>query len=204
MADLQRTEEWHMARCGKATGSRFDDIVAVTKAGKPTAGRESYLVEVVTEILTGQPLLIPQNYAMKWGADHESDAKDAYQFMYDVEVIESGFIQHQALRAGCSPDGLIGQDGGIEIKCPANSTVHVNTWRHGMPPEHMAQVQGLMWITGRQWVDFISFDPRMPQHLQLYVQRIERDADYIAMLEAKVIEFLADVDALIASLMKAA
>lgn len=203
MADLQRTEEWFQARCGRVTASRFKDVLAVTKSG-PSQKRKDYLVEIVTERLTGQPVLIPQNYAMKWGQDHEDEAKISYSFLHDVEIVESAFIPHEKMMAGCSPDGLISLAGGLEIKCPANSTVHMNTWLSGMPPEHMAQVQGCMWITGREWWEFLSYDPRMPSHLQLYVQRIDRDQDYIDRLEAEIWRFLDEADQLINKLPKAA
>ena len=110
-----------------------------------------------------------------------------------VAVEQTGFVAHDTLLAGCSPDGLVDWDGLIEIKCPFNSANHIETLLRGMPDEHRAQVQGQMWITGRQWCDFVSYDPRMPEPLQLHIQRINRDPGFIADLEAKVTSFLQQV-----------
>lgn len=205
MAELQRTVEWYIARLGRITASDYKTIMADKKKdGGRIQAWHDLIVEKVTERLTGQPILIPDNYAMKWGRDHEDEGKAAYSFLHDVEVIEAPFIPHPELMAGCSPDGLIGLDGGCEFKCPANSTVHLNTWLNGMPKEHMAQIQGCMWGTDREWWDFCSYDPRMPAHLQLYVQRIERDEAYIQKLEAGIRAFLDEVDAFINKLPRAA
>jgi hypothetical protein len=130
---------------------------------------------------------------MNWGTEQEPEARAAYERATGRIVEETGFFAHDSLPAGCSPDGLVDWDGLIEIKCPYNSAVHIETLLNGMPTHHTAQVQGQMWITGRDWCDFVSFDPRMPEALQLHVQRITRDPGFIADLEAKVTSFLQQV-----------
>ena len=202
--DVQRDGAWFAARAGRATASRFKDVLAKLKNGAPAAARQNYLMDVVTERLTGSPVTHFTTTAMTWGTDLEEIAKVAYADYIRVGVDETGFWTHDTMMAGDSPDGLVNWEGLVEIKCPFNSANHVATWRDGMPDEHMAQIQGQLWITGRDWCDFVSFDPRMPGALRLYVQRIERDDDYIASLETEVRSFLTDVDAMVSSLMNKA
>jgi putative phage-type endonuclease len=189
----QRTEDWYAARIGKATASRFRDAIAALKSGAPAQAQRDYLTELVVERLTQQPIQRFQNAAMTWGTEQEPAARAAYERVTGISVEETGFVAHDTLMAGCSPDGLVDWDGLVEIKCPWNTAVHIETLLNGMPAEHIPQVQGQMWITGRQWCDFVSFDPRMPAELQLHVQRINRDPAYVADLERRVTEFLAEV-----------
>ena len=189
----QRDDDWFDARLGKATASRFKDVMATLKNGNPAQAQQDYLTELVVERLTQQPAQRFQNAAMNWGTEQESAARLAYERHEDIEVQEVGFIAHDTLDAGCSPDGLVYWDGLLEIKCPWNTGVHIDTLLNGMPEHHTAQVQGQMWITGRDWCDFVSFDPRMPVELQLHVQRIERDEAFIADLERRVSSFLSEV-----------
>lgn len=200
----QRDDDWYAARCGKATASRFKGVMARLENGAPAADRQRYLTELVVERLTGQPVPAYENAAMRWGTEQEAAARAAYEQRTGVAVEETGFVAHDVLTAGCSPDGLVDWDGLIEIKCPFNSAVHINTLLNGMPAEHTAQVQGQMWITGRQWCDFVSFDPRMPESLQLHVQRINRDPAFIADLERQVTEFLNEVGAQVEALRRLA
>jgi hypothetical protein len=200
ITDTQRDGAWLQARCGMATASRFKDIMARTKSS-PAAARRNYLVELATERMTKQASNGFVSAAMNWGTEQEAPAKIVYAQQMDVEIDEVGFCRHDKLMAGASPDGLIDWDGLIEIKCPYQSANHIETWLFGMPSEHMAQVQGQMWITGRQWADFVSYDPRMPEDLQLYVQRVQRDEAYITELQNHVELFLGEVDGLVATLM---
>ena len=210
----QRTDDWYAARCGKATASRFNDVVARKKPsakqkkdgapGDPTAERQNYLTELVVERLTGQPVPAYENAAMRWGAEQEAAARAAYEQRTGVAVEETGFIAHDVLMAGCSPDGLVDWDGLIEIKCPYNSAVHIETLLGGMSADHMLQVQGQMWITGRQWCDFVSYDPRMPAELQLYVQRIHADPKAIADLAFGISAFLKEVGSKVEALRRLA
>ena len=184
---LQRSVDWHESRCGRITGSRVKDVLAVSKRdGKPLQAREDYLTELVIERLTGVAIGVPTTPAMQWGKDVESAAIAAYEARTGLVVQSVGFGPHPTLACfGASPDGLIGTDGGIEAKCPFNSRIHLETLRHGMPLEHMPQVQSGMSVFDRKWWDFISFDPRFPGHLRLYVQRIYRDQPFIdSMIDA--------------------
>lgn len=188
--------EWLAARAGFCTASRFCDVLAKVKVGEASS-RRNYRWALCTERLTGQPNAGYTNAAMEWGHQQEPHARAAYETAKELMVDEAGFIPHPYVPfVGCSPDGLVEPNGGVEIKCPFNSVIHVETLLDGMPAEHMAQVQGSMWVTGRDWWDFVSFDPRMPEKLRLYVQRVERDPKYIANLAAEVDKFLAEVEAM--------
>jgi len=189
----QRTEDWYAARLGKATASRFKDVIAALKSGAPAQAQRDYLTELVVERLTQQPIQRYTTAAMTWGTEQEPAARAAYERATGRIVEETGFVCHDTLMAGCSPDGLVDWDGLIEIKCPWSTAVHIETLLNGMPTDHTPQVQGQMWITGREWCDFVSFDPRMPEALQLHVQRIQRDPSFIADLEARITSFLQQV-----------
>ena len=192
---LQGSVQWLMDRVGKVTASRFKDLQGTA------AKREAYLWEVVIERLTGNPTDHYANAAMQHGTEQEPFARMRYEAESGAIVEEVGFVLHPDLAGvGGSPDGFIGSDGGLEIKSPFNSANHLKTVLDGMPKEHLPQVQGTMWITGRAYWDFVSFDPRMPAPLDLYIQRIPRDEDYIKALAADVAKFIADADALLARL----
>jgi hypothetical protein len=187
----QGSEEWLLARCGKATASEFSSILAKGQ-GKM---RAAYFRRVVAERLTGKPSETYRNGHMDRGQEQEPLARMAYELATDALVEEVGFIDHPSLMAGCSPDGLLDQDGGAEIKSVI-PTVQVETiLTGGYPSEHRSQIQGSLWITGRKWWDFCSFSPDMPANLRLYIFRVERDEDYIKALEAEVRVFLGEVDA---------
>lgn len=196
----QLSVEWLMQRVGKGTGSRFDDIIAKQKSGKPSASRETYLYELVCERLTGKPSDHYTSKAMLWGLEWESSARMQYEALTGAMVAVPVFKEHPAIeRCGVSSDGLVDDDGTIEIKCPTSKT-HLITLQNGMDASHMAQVQGGLGAWDRQWSDFISFDPRMPEGLQLYVQRIPRDQAFIDAMEAEIVVFLREVDAMVAKL----
>lgn len=189
----QGSAEWLAERAGHATASCFVDIISLGANGKPLKARSDYLMKLVVERLTGQPTESIGSIATNWGHDAEPFARKAYEEFSGNLVKEVGFAKHQIHRwVGASADGVTGK-GGIEIKSPYNSAVHLGTWRDRMPKHHMPQVQGVMWVLGLEWMDFCSFDPRMPPELQLYVERIPRDDAYIRELEDKVLTFLAEV-----------
>ena len=210
----QRTDEWLQARVGKVTASGFKHVLARNKPtaaqakagepGNPSADRTTYLWQQVIERLTGQPAPVARTMAMQWGTDQEPAALQAYNEAHLVSIEAVGFVQHPTLAVGCSPDGLVTEDmaatGLVEIKCPFNSANHLETWLSGMPEEHTAQVQGQMWLTGREWCDFVSFDPRMPYDLKLYVQRVQRNPEFIAGLEREIITFLSEVNVIVGKL----
>jgi hypothetical protein len=199
MSAPQGTEAWRLDRCGRVTASCFADVMAKGKKGE-AATRRTYRMQLVVERLTGVPQEGYRNKAMEYGTETEPLARDAFSEYAGLWVVQTGFVPHAELMAGCSPDGLIEDDAGLEIKCPFNSAVHVETLQNGMPSEHMAQVQGCMWITGRKRWHFVSFDPRMPEHLRLYTEIVPRNDAYIATLETEVRAFLAEVDAAHAAL----
>jgi putative phage-type endonuclease len=200
--NAQGSEEWFAERCGLATASRFRDILAKTKTGE-SASRRNYRAQLVAERLTGRPAESYSNAAMEWGTATEPQARMAYEAATGLLAVEVGFRRHATLMAGASPDGEIDSDGLIEIKCP-NTATHIDTFLNGMPTDHAPQVQGQLWITGRQWCDFVSFDPRLPERMQLHVQRVPRDDAYIKTLEAEIIRFLGEVDSLVGQLEKKA
>ena len=201
MSDIvQGSPEWHAIRLGRATASRIADIVAKTRSGA-SASRANYMAQLISERLTGQPQDSYTNAAMQWGIDTEPQARAAYSFMTDIDVSEIGFVEHPVIAmSGASPDGLAGTDGLVEIKCP-NTATHLDTLLGAsVPAKYGTQIQWQLACTGRAWCDFVSFDPRMPEHMQLFVKRVERDDDRIKELESEVSAFLAEVDSKIAAL----
>lgn len=196
----QRSPEWFAARCGKATASKIADIIATTKSG-PSASRANYAAQLVAERLTGTPTEGFSNAAMQWGTDMEPEARQAYCFHHDVDVVEIAFVEHPTIAdSGASPDGLVDDDGLVEIKCP-NTATHIATLMGGsVPGKYITQIQWQLACTGRKWCDFVSYDPRLPETMRLFVQRVTRDDIEIAKLERAVAEFLAEVSATVAAL----
>lgn len=190
----QGSPEWFAARCGKATASRFSDVLAKLKSGGESASRKNYRARLVVERLTGKPLETFSNAAMQQGVEREPLARMAYEAETGNLVEEVGFFQHPAMDAGASPDGLVNADGMLEIKCPQLATHLEYLNLPAEPAEYTAQIQGQLWICGRDWTDFVSFNPDFPEHLQLIVRRIHRDDAYIAKLAAEVALFLDEVE----------
>ena len=188
----QGSPEWFAARLGIASASCFSDILATIKTGE-AAARRNYRAKLVVERLTGKQIPTFETAAMRQGIEREPLARAAYELRSGAWVDEVGFCRHDTLEAGASPDGLIGENGGLEIKCPELAT-HLSYLRiPGAPAEYIAQIQGCMWITGRAWWDFASFNPDFPPNLQLTVRRIVRDERYIAALALAVELFMAEV-----------
>lgn len=189
----QGSPEWFEQRRGKATASRIADVIAKTKTGYSTS-RENYCVELALERITGNSQESYTNAAMQWGTDTEPLARAAYEAKTGSIVDEVAMIEHPTIAmSGASPDGLVDEDGQVEIKCP-NSATHARTLLNNKPDaKYITQMQWQMACTGRKWCDFISFDPRFPDHLQLSVIRVERDDKMIAELEKEVTAFLAEV-----------
>ena len=199
---IQGSPEWFAARCGKVTASRVADIIAKTKTG-PSASRENYFAQIVCERMTGKPAESYSNAAMAWGTEQEPFARAAYESAKDVLVEEVGFVPHPNIsEASASPDGLVGLFGLVEIKCP-NTATHIQTLLDQKVPEkYNTQMQWQMACTQRQWCDFVSFDPRMAEGLQLFIKRVELDPVYIANLEKEILNFLFDVEHKITQLNK--
>jgi putative phage-type endonuclease len=190
----QRSTEWFAVRLGKVTASRVADVIAKTKTGYSTS-RDNYMAQLVCERMTGTQGESYNNAAMQWGTDQEPLARAAYEAIADVLVDEIGFVVHPTIvNAGASPDGLVGDVGLIEIKCP-NTATHIDTvLSDKVPSKYITQMQWQMACTQRKWCDFVSFDPRMPEGLQLFIQRVDFDAEYVKMLEAEITGFLAELE----------
>ena len=197
---IQRTPEWFAAKLGKATASCIADVVAKTKTGY-SASRANYAARLIAERLTGVAAETYQNAAMQYGTQLEPEARIAYEFHADCEVVEVGFVQHSKIpMAGASPDGFVGDDGLVEIKCPTVAT-HIDTLLGAaIDGKYVTQIQFQMACTGRKWCDFVSYDVRLPEPMRLFVQRVNRDDRRIAELEAEVVRFLGEIDQKVAAL----
>ncbi len=178
----QGTEEWFKARLGCPSGSGFSKLVKTD--GKPSTSADTYINHLIAEKVIGEP---PETFSNEWmerGKQLEPDARSFYEFERGVTVQEVGFIKHDEYECGVSPDGLVNADGLLEIKCPAPAT-HIKYLRAGvLPSGYKAQCQGQLWITGRKWLDFLSYHPSLPP----FLIRIEPDKEYIKLLEAEVIK----------------
>jgi putative phage-type endonuclease len=185
----QGTPEWHAERCGKITASRIADMLAKTKSGWG-ASRANYAAQLVAERLTGIVAEGYSNAAMQWGTNTEPDAASAYAFYEGADLEVVGFIHHPDIAmSGASPDRLVGDDGLVEIKCP-NTATHIQTLLDGaVPGKYRMQMQWQMACTGRLWCDFVSFDPRMPEDMRLFVRRMERCEETIADITREVRAF---------------
>jgi putative phage-type endonuclease len=199
---VQGTDEWFEARIGKVTASRVADVLAKTKTGYSTT-RDNYMAQLVCERLTGQKGESFTNAAMQHGTETEPLARISYEVAQNVLVDEVGFVPHPTIEmAGASPDGLVGDDGLLEIKCP-NTATHIETLlSETVPTKYFTQMQFQMASTGRKWTDFVSFDNRLPTELQLFVKRVPRDEMYIKLIEGEIVQFLAELDDKINKLMK--
>jgi putative phage-type endonuclease len=190
--DLQRTDEWFAARVGKVTASRVADAVARTRSGWG-ASRANYEAELLVERLTGQPAPRFSNAAMQWGTDTEPFAIAAYEFYTDLTVFPVGFVDHPRIAmSGASPDGMV-DDGLVEIKCP-NTATHIQTLL-GSPidDKYIKQMHWQMACTDRNWCDFVSFDPRMPEEMRIHITRVKRDQALIDSLEKDIAEFIQEL-----------
>jgi len=198
----QKSEEWFKARLGKVTASRVADVLAKTKTGY-SASRDNYMAQLVVERMTNTQAESFTNAAMQWGTDQEPFARAAYEVQQNVLVDETGLVDHPTIEmAGASPDGLVGEDGLVEIKCP-NTATHIDTLlTQTVPGKYITQMQFQMACTGRQWCDFVSFDPRMPTKAQLFVKRVYRDDGFIKEMESEITKFLAEVTAKVEQLNK--
>lgn len=202
MTKDQGSAEWLSARAGMITASRIADLMAKTKTGE-SAIRANYRAQLVAERLTGKPQESFTNAAMQWGTETEPLARSAYELQNGVMVDQVGFIPHPTIQfSGASPDGLIDDDGLIEIKCP-NTATHIKYAVSGKPPtEYLLQMLWQMECTGRKWCDFASYDPRMPENMQLFVVRVNRDDDKLAEIRQEVMNLNAEVSEQIEQLRK--
>jgi putative phage-type endonuclease len=195
----QQTPEWLQMRVGMVTASRVSDVITKRKRGEgELKARADYRTEVISEILTGRSAEHYVTPEMDWGTDHEPEARATYEVRLDREALPGGFAIHDNIpRFGASPDGLIGEDGLVEIKCPTTAT-HLEWLIAGVvPEEHKPQMDAEMACANRKWCDFVSFDPRLPKKLQLFIRPYLRDDVRIAAMEAAVLTFLEEVIATI-------
>lgn len=191
---IQGTEDWHAARLGKITASRTHDAVTKLKSGSYSAARANYMAELICEILTGQRAEGFTNAAMQWGTDHEPQARAMYTLMTGLDVQEVGFVDHSTLSGfGASPDGLVGELGLVEIKCP-NTATHIDRLLGAnIDPKYQTQMQVQMMCTGRVWCDFVSFDPRLPADMQISIERVEADHERQREIADEVEKFTAEM-----------
>jgi putative phage-type endonuclease len=190
----QRTEEWFEARMGCVTASRTADVMAKTKSGY-AASRANYMAELICERLTGERQGGFSSAAMQWGTETEPQARMAYEIVTGATVVETGFVLHPEIAGfGASPDGLIDEDGLIEIKCP-NTATHIDTLLNDkVPGKYITQMHVQMLCTGRKWCDFVSFDPRLPVDMQMFVRRVEFDQALAAEIVTEVQAFIAEME----------
>jgi hypothetical protein len=213
----QRSEDWFAQRAGRITASRMSDVMAFTagegqwksgprkgqnKVATPLKARTDYALQLAAERLTGKPRKQVKAYALQWGQDVEPLAQGAYEAATGVIVDRAEFMVHPVhYFIGASPDFLVDSDGGGEIKSPESSEVHLETLIHGLPKDHIEQIQGGLWVTARAWWDFVSFHPDFPPSQRLYIQRVQRDDAYIDQLEAACLSLEEEVRQIIHDVM---
>ena len=191
----QGSDEWQAIRAGKVTASKITDIMAKLKSGKPSAGRTTYMGQIIAERLTGVKSDSFSNAAMQWGIETEPQARAAYEFLNDVEVEQIAFMDHHSIEfSGMSPDGLVSDMGMLEIKCP-NTATHIDFLiTNIIPKKYQDQMQWQMACSDRKWCHYMSFDPRMPEHLNKLIVKVDRDDKYIGEMEAEVIKFNLEIN----------
>ncbi len=196
---VQGSEQWKRARLGNVGASRLDDILteprskADREVGRLSQTAESYMLELLGEILTGLPANDFETPATRWGNQWEPEARSVYEEAMDCDVDQTGFHFHPNIpHCGCSPDGMIGDDGLLEIKCPHTTREHVRTAiSQAVPDQYVAQVQGQLWVTGRKWSHFVSYDPRIKDTaIRLIIVPVQRDEEMIAKIDAAVRRFV--------------
>lgn len=193
----QRSEDWYEARLGRVTASRAADVLDVQKSGKEGAKRKKYREEMVAERLTGQRADEDRFVTadMKWGIANENIARTVYQLKTRRTIEDATFVAHPKLMAGASPDGLVGTDGLVEIKCLRSANHLFKAIKsQEVPEEYLPQIWMQLWITNRDWCDFIAYDSRLPEGLKMFVQRVDRELAVENALIQNVTEFLAEVD----------
>jgi len=197
----QGSDEWKQARLGHVTASNMADVMSKGKGNAEAVGRYKYKVKLVAERLTQTAGESFTNAAMEWGIEQEQFACIEYEAARNVFVERTGFWLHPTIKwLGVSPDRLVGDDGLIEVKCP-NTTTHLGyLFENRIPPDYYKQIQCQLWVTGRQWCDFVSYDPRLPKRNQLLIVRAERDENLMKEMEAETIQFLSEVNQLIIKL----
>lgn len=192
----QGTPEWFQARLGMPTASEFATVLAKGRDGGKSQGRKTYMLKLADELVTGEPMEAFTNSHMERGKEMEDEARLFYSFMHDCQPDRVGFVLHDSVRTGCSPDSLVGDDGLLEIKTKLPHLLAECRLSGRFPAEHVAQCQGALWITGRQWIDLAVYWPKRP----LLVVRAMRDEEYIARLAEAVNDFNYELEEIAAKL----
>ena len=191
IAELEQgSAEWHRLRLGKVTASRMSDVLSKGRGKAPSKASETYMMELIAEKLIGSAKPFFENDAMRWGTETEPQARSMYEVNNDfVSVDEVAFIEHSEF-IGVSPDGLIGEDGMLEIKCPTTITQIKRALTDDYSADYKAQIQMQLWVSQREWCDFVSFDPRIDFDASYLQQRVYRDEEFIANMEAVTASFV--------------
>ena len=189
----QGTDEWLALRLGKITASRMKELLSKGRGTAPSKIAESYMFDLIAEKLTGKPKDFFMNDAMQWGVDTEESARAMYELKHGVDVVEVAFIELDE-NVGMSPDGLVGDDGLLEIKCPNTTTQLKRALTDNYSKDYYAQIQMQLWVSDRQWCDFVSYDPRLECDASYLEQRVLRDEDFIEDMKAKTEKFIVDMN----------
>ncbi len=189
----QGSQAWLDLRIGKLTASKVADIMANGRGGKPSAKTETYMIDLLSELLTGEPKPFFENDAMRWGTETEPQARAMYELINNCEVEEVAFIKLNE-RVGVSPDGLVGEGGLIEIKCPTTATQVRRALSKEYHTDYKAQIQMQLWVSGREWCDFVSFDPRLNCDASYLQERVYRDEEYIKEMEKRIAQFVEELN----------
>ena len=202
----QGSEDWHTLRLCKVTASRVKDVLSKGRGGAVSKTAESYMAELIREALTGTKKDFFENDAMKWGTETEPQARAMYEVINNLQVEEVAFCELNGY-VGISPDGLVGDDGLLEIKCPATETqikraIAKEFNGKDYSSDYHAQIQMQLWVTGRKWCDFLSFDPRLDVEAQYLCERVERDEEFISNMEEMVSKFVEDLKLKVAFFMR--
>ena len=193
----QGTDEWKQIRLGKVSASRMGDLLATTKTGSAAATRAKYMAQLVVERMTGNPTEFKITKPMERGTELEPIARAAYEVETNQMVDQVAWVNHPTIEnAGCSPDGCIGEDGLVEIKCKETHNHFESILKDEIDSDHAKQMLWQMACTGRKWCDYVCFDDRAPEGLQLFVKRLHRDDEKIKTMEAEVVKFLKELDEL--------
>lgn len=196
MLEGEALAQWLSERAGKLTASRMADAIAFKRDGTPTAARSQYMRELLAERITGDTVRHYVNDAMQWGLDHEDEGKGAYEAETGIMLEPCGFVEHPTIHYfGATPDALIGRDGLFELKCPTTATFL--EWRIAgvVPEEHKPQMIAQLACTGRDWCDFVAYDPRIrDESKRLFIRRFEPTADEIFAIEKAAVDFLAELE----------
>jgi putative phage-type endonuclease len=191
---LQGSPEWYAARCGKVTASRVADVVNKIKSGAYSTARANYFNELLCERLTGLPTETYVSKEMQWGKDNEAAAREVYMARTGADVTQVGFVDHPEVeRSGASPDGMVFEDGLVEIKCPLTKTHLAFLMTSEIDKDHVTQMRWQMACTGRSWCDYVSYDPRLPKGLDYHCVRVMADPSAALDLETEVMDFLTEL-----------